>query len=208
MSSSPVFAVAHRGASAYAPENTVAAFDEAVRLGARAVEFDLRVSADGIPVVIHDPTVDRTTSGTGRVADLDLLDLRRFDAGSWLHRRFGGTRIPTLEEALLAIGPYAMPVIELKVPPPPSLIDLLRKYDLEQDALVPVSTAPGWPRCGRVPRKCPWACWPRAGLTSFPRPPGGWMRGCWDWGWRRSDPRRWPWRKDLDLNSGALPLMM
>jgi glycerophosphoryl diester phosphodiesterase len=136
MSSRPVFAVAHRGASAYAPENTVAAFDEAVRLGARAVEFDLRVSADGIPVVIHDPTVDRTTSGTGRVADLDLLDLRRFDAGSWLHRRFAGIRIPTLEEALLAIGPYAMPVIELKVPPPPSLIDILRKFDLEQDALV------------------------------------------------------------------------
>lgn len=136
MSTSPVFAVAHRGASAYVPENTVAAFDEAIRLGARAVEFDLRLSADGVPVVIHDETVDRTTSGHGRVADLELLDLRRFDAGSWMHRRFAGIRIPTLEEALMAIGPHAAPVIELKVPPPPSLLELLRKYDLEQDALI------------------------------------------------------------------------
>jgi glycerophosphoryl diester phosphodiesterase len=136
MSSRPVFAVAHRGASAYAPENTVAAFDEAVRLGACAVEFDLRVSADGVPVVIHDETVDRTTTGRGRVADLDLLDLRRFDAGSKMHRRFAGIRIPTLDEALMAIGPHARPIIELKVPPPPGLLEHLRKFDLEHDALI------------------------------------------------------------------------
>jgi glycerophosphoryl diester phosphodiesterase len=96
MSSRPVFAVGHRGASAYAPENTVAAFDEAVRLGARAVEFDVRVSADGVAVVIHDETVDRTTTGRGRVAELGLMDLRRLDAGSWMDTRFVGTRIPTL----------------------------------------------------------------------------------------------------------------
>ncbi len=136
MSSSPVFAVAHRGASADAPENTVAAFDEAVRQGAVAIEFDLRLSADGEMVVIHDETVDRTTSGQGRVAALDLLDLRRLDAGSWMHRRFAGIRIPTLDEALLAIGPHARPVIELKVPPPAGLVDHLRKYDLEREALV------------------------------------------------------------------------
>jgi glycerophosphoryl diester phosphodiesterase len=90
----PVFAVGHRGASAYAPENTVAAFDEAIRLGAKAVEFDLRLTADGYPVVLHDDTVNRTTNGSGPVAHLSRFDLLRLDAGSWMHRRFAGTRIP------------------------------------------------------------------------------------------------------------------
>src|SRR3954470_18661165 len=92
----PVFAVGHRGASAYAPENTVAAFDEAVRLGAKGVEFDLRITADGNLVVLHDATVDRTTNGHGHVANMTRFDLLRLDAGSWMNRRFAGTRIPTL----------------------------------------------------------------------------------------------------------------
>src|SRR3954468_13070185 len=111
MSSKPVIAVAHRGASAVAPENTVAAFDEAVRLGAKAVEFDLRLTANGVPVVLHDETVNRTTNGTGPVSGYDSFDLLRLDAGSWFHSRFAGNRIPTLDEALLAIGPSARPVI-------------------------------------------------------------------------------------------------
>jgi glycerophosphoryl diester phosphodiesterase len=133
----PVIAVGHRGASAYAPENTVAAFDEAIRLGAKAVEFDLRLTSDGIPVVLHDATVDRTTNGSGPIDALSRFDILRLDAGSWMHHRFAGTRIPTLDEALLAIGPVARPVIELKVPIPGELLlEHLRKYDLEGDALV------------------------------------------------------------------------
>ncbi len=137
MSSKPVFAVGHRGASAYAPENTVAAFEEALRLGAKAVEFDLRLTSDGVPVVLHDETVDRTTSGKGPVAKLSRFELLRLDAGSWMHARFAGTRIPTLDEALLAIGPRARPVIELKVDvPAPVLLAALRKFDLEEEVLV------------------------------------------------------------------------
>lgn len=133
----PVFAVGHRGASAYAPENTVAAFDEAIRMGAKAVEFDLRLTCDGFAVVLHDETVDRTTNGSGPVAEHTRFDLLRLDAGSWMHTRFAGTRIPTLEEALLAIGPLARPVIELKAEIPAELIlRALRRYDLEQEALV------------------------------------------------------------------------
>jgi glycerophosphoryl diester phosphodiesterase len=90
--------IAHRGASARAPENTLAAFREAVRLGADAVECDVRLSGDGKPVVIHDDTVDRTTDGRGAVSRLPLADLRRLDAGSWFATRFRGERIPTLEE--------------------------------------------------------------------------------------------------------------
>jgi glycerophosphoryl diester phosphodiesterase len=137
MDRKPVIAVGHRGASAYAPENTVAAFDEAIRLGAKAVEFDLRVAGDGTLVVLHDDTVDRTTNGRGPVAEYAWLDLLRLDAGSWMHPRFTGLRIPTLDEALLAIGPAAVPVIELKVPvPAEQLLWALKRFDLEGDALV------------------------------------------------------------------------
>src|SRR5206468_4882936 len=92
--------VAHRGASARAPENTLAAFREAIRLGADAIELDVQLSADGVPMVIHDLTVDRTTNGHGSVASFASRDLRRLDAGAWFSSRFKGERVPTLEEAL------------------------------------------------------------------------------------------------------------
>jgi glycerophosphoryl diester phosphodiesterase len=144
LSRKPVFSVAHRGASGVAPENTVAAFDEAIRLGAPAVEFDLRLSKDNVPVVLHDATLDRTTTCRGLLGDHTWLDLLAMDAGSWKHPRFAGIRIPSLDEALLAIGPFARPVIELKVPfPPELLLASLRKYDLESEVLV-ISFQPEW----------------------------------------------------------------
>ncbi len=129
MPSGAVLAIAHRGYSAEAPENTIVAFDEAIRLGCQAVEFDVRLSADGVPVVIHDDTVDRTTNGTGSVSSLTRLDLLRLDAGSWKHHRYAGSRIPTLDEALAAIAPRVTPVIELKERIDPALLgSLLRRH--------------------------------------------------------------------------------
>src|SRR3990170_393671 len=95
---------AHRGASAYAPENTLAAFSLAVRQKSDGIELDAKLSADGHVVVIHDQTVDRTTSSRGRVADLTLADLREMDAGSHFDVEYKGERIPTLEEVFEAIG--------------------------------------------------------------------------------------------------------
>jgi glycerophosphoryl diester phosphodiesterase len=92
--------IAHRGASALAPENTLAAFKEAIRLGADLIECDVHLSADDVPVIIHDDTVERTTNGRGAVAALACSRLRRLDAGAWFSPRFRGERIPTLEEAL------------------------------------------------------------------------------------------------------------
>ena len=109
-----MIAIAHRGASTIAPENTIAAFDEALSLGCRAIEFDLRLTSDGTLVVLHDETVNRTTNGRGRVRDHTQLELMRLDAGSWLHPRFAGTRIPSLDEALRCILPRATPVLELE----------------------------------------------------------------------------------------------
>ena len=90
---------AHRGASRRAPENTLPAFELAVELGADGVELDVQRTADGELVVIHDETVDRTTSGTGAVASLTSDEIRALDASAGLGG-FGGTRVPTLRDVL------------------------------------------------------------------------------------------------------------
>ncbi|GIT38259.1 MAG: hypothetical protein Ct9H300mP7_1800 [Verrucomicrobiota bacterium] len=96
---------AHRGVSDSHPENTIAAFREAIRLGAHMIELDVALSSDGKLVLMHDHTVDRTTDGSGRVEELTLADLKKLDAGFWKDSRFKGEQIPTLKEAL-DIMPY------------------------------------------------------------------------------------------------------
>jgi glycerophosphoryl diester phosphodiesterase len=134
--------IAHRGASAYAPENTLAAFELAVEQGADLLEFDVHLSADDQPVVIHDETLRRTTSGTGRVRDHSLRELKRLDAGGWWHRRFRGQRLQSLQEVLerfrarigfaveLKAGSAVYPGIEDRV------VSLLEIYDVVDRALV------------------------------------------------------------------------
>ena len=93
--------IGHRGAAARAPENTLAGFRRAKELGCTAVEFDVRLTADGAPVLCHDPTLDRTTTGRGPVSKLTLATIRECDAGIRFGRAFAGERVPILEEALL-----------------------------------------------------------------------------------------------------------
>src|ERR1041384_8836764 len=80
--------IAHRGASARAPENTIASFELAVAQGAEAIELDVKLSADGHVIVHHDPTVDRTTNGKGKVKDLTLAELQQLDAGGFFSETF------------------------------------------------------------------------------------------------------------------------
>lgn len=105
--------IAHRGASAHAPENTLAAFELALRQGADAVELDAKLTADGQVVVFHDQTVDRTTGGKGRVKDLSLAELRKLDAGSHFDCAFRGEPIPTLDEVFKAVGQLTYINVEL-----------------------------------------------------------------------------------------------
>jgi glycerophosphoryl diester phosphodiesterase len=104
---------AHRGASKYAPENTIAAFQLAVEQCADAIELDAKLSADGKVVVIHDQTVDRTTNGTGRVNKLTLSELKELDAGSFFDRKFAAERIPTLDEVFESVGKRIFINVEL-----------------------------------------------------------------------------------------------
>lgn len=92
--------IAHRGASGHAPENTLAAFERAVELGAGFIETDLHLTRDARFVAIHDHTLERTTNGRGAVSDFTLAELRELDAGKWFDRQFSGQRMPTLEEIL------------------------------------------------------------------------------------------------------------
>lgn len=108
--------VAHRGASGYAPENTIAAFDKAVDMKADYIEIDVQQSKDGQLVVIHDTSVDRTTDGTGYITDLTLEELRSLDAGSWKGEEFTGEKIPTFEEVLDRYRGKVGILIELKSP--------------------------------------------------------------------------------------------
>jgi glycerophosphoryl diester phosphodiesterase len=102
--------IAHRGGPAYAPENTLAAFKNAIAMGVDGLELDVHLSRDGEVVVIHDETVNRTTTGAGRVADLSLADLRVLDAGQ-------GERVPTFNEVLtLAKTAGVELLVELKSP--------------------------------------------------------------------------------------------
>jgi glycerophosphoryl diester phosphodiesterase len=134
--------VGHRGASGYAPENTLASFELALEQGADVVEMDVHLSRDGEVVVIHDEQLERTTDGRGLVGEHSLAELRRLDAGSWFDPRFAGQRIPSLAEVLewaagrahLAIeiknGPCSYQGIEAKV------VALLDRYGMRQRALV------------------------------------------------------------------------
>src|SRR5688500_3693889 len=129
--------VAHRGASSTMPENTLASFDEAVRLGARIVEFDVRLSRDGVAVVMHDPRVERTTDGTGAVHELTSIELAAMNAGSVQVPQ----RIPTLADVLDLLSGRAGVAIEIKnLPGEPG-------FQGDQETLVDVTHAE-IERCG------------------------------------------------------------
>ncbi|STO12971.1 Glycerophosphoryl diester phosphodiesterase [[Flavobacterium] thermophilum] len=106
---------AHRGAAGTHPENTMAAFEEALKAGADGIELDVQLTKDGEPVVIHDETVDRTTDGSGWVKDILYRELRKFNAAAKWDGRYGHCPIPHLEEVLAWLAPTRLLVnIELK----------------------------------------------------------------------------------------------
>lgn len=120
--------VAHRGISNLAPENTFAAFCKAAELGCEWIELDVQLSADMIPVIIHDRTVERCTNGNGIVSEMTLQELQSLDAGSWFDRAFYEETIPTLRETLQLAQEKDLKVnIELKLYPEDSIALLCEK---------------------------------------------------------------------------------
>ncbi|MEM8703633.1 MAG: glycerophosphodiester phosphodiesterase family protein [Pseudomonadota bacterium] len=126
--------VCHRGACRHAPENTFASLEKAIELGADVVELDVRPSRDGVLYVLHDDTLDRTTSGSGRLSDLASAELDRLDAGAWFSPGFAGECIPRLDAFLDAcrgrIGTY----VEIKQGDPGEVRDMLAARGMLDDA--------------------------------------------------------------------------
>ncbi len=122
--------IAHRGASFDRPENTMAAFEEAVRQGADAIELDVRLARDGEVVVIHDGTLMRTTGAAGHVWEKSASELAALDAGGWFEPRFATEGVPSLREVLTRIAPRVPINVELKGRPgvglEPAVADVVR----------------------------------------------------------------------------------
>jgi len=139
MATPALMVIAHRGASSYAPENTLAAFDLALEMRVRHIELDVALSSDSHTVVIHDDKLDRTTDGCGLVTSHTLAALRELDAGSWFGPRYRGERIPTFDEVL---GRYKGRVhihTEIKGKSPSlsqRTADLIRKHGMERQVTV------------------------------------------------------------------------
>lgn len=130
--------IAHRGASGYAPENTMAAFELAERLGADFIELDIRMSKDGELVIIHDKTVDRTTNKAGYVHDFTLRELQGMDAGSFFSAKYADETIVTLEEVMYTFAGRIGILIEIKDPQlypgiEGKLAKMVRRYEMIQD---------------------------------------------------------------------------
>jgi glycerophosphoryl diester phosphodiesterase len=167
---------AHRGASAYAPENTLAAFELAVQQGATAIELDAKLSLDEHVVVIHDQTVDRTTSSSGRVAKMRLEELRRLDAGSHFDISFAGEKIPTLSEVFEFVGQrtfinveltnYDSPFSQL----PQKVAELVNKHNLSMRVIFSSFNPVALLRIHRMVPSAP------IGLLALPGQAGSWAR--------------------------------
>lgn len=115
VSGRPPYIIAHRGISGKAPENTLASFSLALQVpGIDMIELDVRSSGEGEIIVLHDRTLQRTSTGNGAARNYTLEELKRFDCGSWFHSSFAGERIPTLREVLTKVGKNRWLNIEMK----------------------------------------------------------------------------------------------
>ena len=158
--------IAHRGASGTAPENTMAAFRQAVEMGADMIELDVQRTKDGQVVVIHDATLERTTNGSGAVRELTYAEIEQLDAGSWFGegQEFAGERVPLLKEVLeftkgkCALNieikniPYADPGIEQAV------VDLLHETGFLEQVIISSFDHSCLHRIARLEPNVPTAC--------------------------------------------------
>jgi glycerophosphoryl diester phosphodiesterase len=163
MTTAHFMVIAHRRASVYAPENTLAAFDLALQMGCRHLDLDVDVSRDGQIVVMHDETVDRTTNGTGPVGSQTLAELRALDAGACFGTQFAGEWIPTYAEVLERYRGRVHLHTELKGRAPHQAqctADLMRQFGMVEHVTVTSFQDPQLEgKYGRMLRNCPRAGW-------------------------------------------------
>ena len=168
--------LAHRGDMAHAPENTLPSFQMAVQKGADGVELDAKLTADGHVIVIHDPTLDRTTDGSGRVASSTLESVRKIDAGSWFSDVFRGAQVPLLEEVFETVGRQKLINIELTNYSTPAdglvakVCELVRRHKVQEQILFSSFLASNLRKAAHYLPEIP------RGLLAMPGFPGTWAR--------------------------------
>lgn len=132
--------MAHRGNSGLAPENTLAAFAKALEASPEWTELDVHLCADGEVIVMHDAAVDRTTDGSGAIAELTLAELKALDAGSWFGEAFRGERVPTLAEVVSLVGDRVRLNVEIKSAADPEssrkTVEVLRQGGVLQQSMI------------------------------------------------------------------------
>ena len=169
--------IGHRGAAGYAPENTLEGIHTAADMGLDWVELDVKLTRDQVPIIFHDDTLDRTTNGSGPVAQIDYADLKSLEAGSWFGDSFSGIKIPTLEEAIDVLLEHNMG-LNLEIKPCPGCeketaevaLDLLSQIWDDHDKILissfqhvsletAMEMAEDWPRGILLPEEWPenWA---------------------------------------------------
>jgi glycerophosphoryl diester phosphodiesterase len=132
----------HRGAKAYAPMNTIPAFELAMQQGAHGVELDVHRSKDGYPVILHDFEIDETTNGSGHITAMTLAELKALDAGSWFSAAYAGVQIPTLDEVFEAVGRQIFVNVEIKSESVETdgveqvVADCIRRHNMQQRVLL------------------------------------------------------------------------
>lgn len=135
--------IGHRGAKAYAPENTIESIHTAADMGCKWVEVDVKLTKDSVPIIMHDDDLDRTTNGHGPVANMTYADLCNLEAGSWFSDSFAGIKIPTLEEVIevvlardLGINLEIKPCPGREVETAEAMLDLLSQIWDDRDRLL------------------------------------------------------------------------
>lgn len=132
-----IFVQAHRGASAYAPENTMASFKMALEMKADYLELDVHLTKDGHLLIMHDETVDRTTDGKGAIKNMTLAEITKLDAGIKYNKKFKGEKVPTLEELLKTFAGKIKFNIEIKADGcEEGVVKLIKQYKIEKDVMV------------------------------------------------------------------------
>jgi len=130
-------AIAHRGNSSAAPANTIESIRQAIYLGVDMIELDVRKSKDGVPVLIHNDTLDETTNGKGPVSMMNISQLQELDAGSWKDKKYAGEKIPTLMEALeFSKGKVCLALDLKEVSVIPAMIKAIQDFDMVDDVII------------------------------------------------------------------------
>ena len=125
--------VCHRGAETFAPENTFSAIDTAISLGFKVVEIDVRQTKDGVPVLMHDPLVDRTTNGQGAIKEMNYADVCKLDAGSWFDPFFAGEPVPRLAHVLAHVKGHLGLFFDIKEAEPETLLNMVQSIKMLED---------------------------------------------------------------------------